>query len=459
MSATPTPPVFDPSAAHQQRPRLRPVRGFGAQLGNQMALGLADARQISDKAVFTSPAFQVVLPLMDGQKSIDDIVRTVGKGLTREPVESLIAQLDDAGLLFGPRFDEMLAKMRSDFDSSPVLPPASTAAFADALAEHTVRAKLPPEEQDKPVNMSEAEKAELGPVRLREVFDEWIAASLKDAPNPSLDNLPKAIVVPHVDYQRGWINYSSVWGRLRVADRPDRVIILGTNHFGEATGVCGCDKGYTSPLGTCDADSELIAKLRTRLGPADSEKLFANRFDHEREHSIELQIPWIQHCFGQDDAGKYPAVFAALIHDPSVNNGESYDGKGVAFEPFVSAMRDILATLPGKTLVVSSADLSHVGPQFGDEQTVAGDDGPPEEFRNKTFQHDREMIQLLAEGKADELIASMAWQQNPTRWCSIGNMIAAFKIVQPSKVHIYNYAAAMDQQGQSMVSSVGMAME
>ena len=37
-------------------------------------LGLADARQISQRIVFTSPAAQHILPLMDGERSIDDIV-------------------------------------------------------------------------------------------------------------------------------------------------------------------------------------------------------------------------------------------------------------------------------------------------------------------------------------------------------------------------------------------------
>ncbi|MBX3384763.1 MAG: AmmeMemoRadiSam system protein B [Phycisphaeraceae bacterium] len=454
----PTPPKFNPAALHHQHPRLRPVRGFAAQIANQTALGLADARQISDKAVFTSPAFQNVLPLLDGQKSVDDIVKAVGRGLTREPLEQLVAQLDDAGLLYGPTFDAMLAKMRADFDSSPVLPPASTAAFADALAEHTVRSQRPPEQQNDPVEMSDEEKATLGAKRLQEVFDEWIAAALKDAPNPSMDTLPRGIVVPHIDYQRGWLNYASVWGRLRVVDRPDRVVILGTNHFGECTGVCGCDKGYQSPFGVCNADENLISALKSKLGSL-GETLFAHRFDHEREHSIELQIPWVQHCFGKDEAGNYPKVFAALIHDPSVNNGESYDGNGIGFDVFVAAMREALAELPGKTLVVSSADLSHVGPAFGDPTPLAGEEPEAVEARNKTFGHDRELIQMYAEGKVDEMISSMAWQQNPTRWCSLGNMAAAFKIAQPSRVHIFNYAAAMDEKGGSLVSNVGMALE
>jgi len=122
-------------------------------------------------------------------------------------------------------------------------------------------------------------------------------------------------------------------------------------------------------------------------------------------------------------------------------------------------MKKVLAQLPGRTLIVSSADLSHVGVAFGDQSSVAGSEPAAEEFRQKTFNHDREMIQLYAEGKIDELIASMSWQQNPTRWCSIGNMCAAYRIADPSKVNVYNYTAAVDEQSHSLVSSIGIAMQ
>ncbi len=445
QSGTPAPvrPVFNPGAAHQQKPRLRPVRGFGAEFNGAQVLGLSDARQVSDKVVFTSPAAQFVLPLLDGNKTLDEVIAATGRGLTREILQDLVAQLDDAGLLFGPVFEEMLRKMRQDFDSNPVLPPATTAAFADQIAE----ANMPKE-------ATAEEKAAAAPGKLRELFDQWCAEALKNVENPSLDALPKAIIAPHIDYPRGWINYAQVWGRLRVVDRPDRVIILGTNHFGECTGVCGCDKGFSTPFGTCEADMAVVNGLRAKLG----DKLFEHRFDHEREHSIELQIPWIQHVFGKDEAGNYPKVFAALVHDPVVNEGNSYDGNGIALDPFVDAMRDVLANLPGKTLVISSADLSHVGPSFGDEQALSGEEEAPTQARNKVFQHDQEMLQLIANKNTDELIGAMAWQQNPTRWCSTGNIIATLKIVQPETVTILNYSAAMDGEGSGMVSSLAAVM-
>lgn len=436
-------PYYDPAAPHQQMPKLRPVRAFPAKVGEQQVMGLADARQISDKVVFTMPAAQLLLPLMDGTRDLDQIVGEVGRGLTRPMINSLVAQLDQAGLLIGPTFSALWDKVKQDFDSSKVLPPASTAAFADMLAKQALGAEA-----------SEAQIGEVGPTKLREVFDSWIDKALKDAAKPSLDALPKAIVAPHIDYPRGWMNYAAVWGRLRVVDRPDRVVILGTNHFGQSTGVCACNKGYQTPFGVCEVDEALVEGMRSRLGDA----LYENRFDHEREHSIELQIAWIQHCLGADDQGNFCKVFGVLVHDPAVNNGESYDGKGVALQPFVDALKETIAGLPGKTLIVSSADLSHVGPAFGDRQPLIGDSPEAAAMRERVVKHDREMLELFRQRKPDELVAAMSWQQNPTRWCSTGSLVATMLAVEPQDVQILNYAGAMDSQGMAMVSSAAMAL-
>ncbi len=445
----PATPPFDPNAPHQQRPKLRPVRGFPYPAnmpdGKQVVLlGLSDARQISPKIVVLAPAAGEILPHMDGTHDLDQIVQKVGKGLSRTIMEQLVAQLDDAGLIDGPNFRSMLKKMQDTFDASTLLPPAGTADFGDQLYQQA------PEE-----GASDERKGEIIREQYKKWFDQWIDAALKDAPDPAVTDLPLAIVAPHLDYPRGWINYAAAYGRLRVADRPDRVIILGTNHFGEGTGVVVCDKGWTTPLGSCHADTGLIAAVRRRLG----DKAFANRYDHEHEHSIELQIPWIQHVFGAGENGEYPKVLGALIHDPSVNNGESYDGEGVGLQAFVDAMREAIAEMPGRTLVISSADLSHAGPAFGDQTAMAGEEPRAIEARTKIFQHDREMLELLVQNKPSELVAAMAWMQNPTRWCSVGNLVAAVMITQPQTVRLLNYSAAMDEQGNTMVSSAAMMLE
>ncbi len=448
----PEQPVFDPNAAHQQTPKIRKVRGVPLPAkdpqGNQaVMLGLTDAQQISPKMVVTHPAFQQVIPMLDGSRTLDDVIEQVGNGLQRPMLENLVAQLDDAGFLFGPVFDQMQTQMHAQFDASDLLPPGATAQFADMLVM-----------QEHGEETTEEQKIAEGPAKLREVMDKWIDEALKEAEQPAFDELPKAIVAPHIDYARGWMNYANIYGRLRTADRPDRVIVLGTNHFGQSTGVCGCNKGYESPLGVCNIDQGLADKLKAALGEDNASKLFENRYDHENEHSIELHMPWIQHIFGQDDQGNYPKVFAALVHDPVVNAGASYDGNGLDLDPFVEALNKAVSELPGKTLIISSADLSHVGPAFGDNQALAGEDEAAAAFRSKVATHDQEMLKLFTEKKIDDLIGSISWQQNPTRWCSLGNMAAAMRVTNPEKVELLNYAAAMDPNGTAFVSSAALAM-
>jgi predicted class III extradiol MEMO1 family dioxygenase len=448
----PAQPQFNPAAAHQTTPKLRKVRGVPVPVngpeGKQITmLGIADAQQISTKMVVTHPAFQMVLPMMDGSRDLDQIVAEAGKGLQRPMLEQLVAQLDDAGLLYGPNYEALAQKMRDDFDANDTLPPGSTAQMADLLVNHAMGGEA-----------TDEQRAELGAQKLSEQIDKWIDDALKDSETPSLETLPAGIIAPHLDYVRGWMNYAHIYGRLRVVDRPDRIVILGTNHFGQSSGICGCDKGFETPLGVCGLDRPLYDAVSGALGEENTQKMLNHRFDHENEHSIELHIPWIQHVFGKDDAGNYPTVFAALIHDPTVNNGEGYDENGLGLDPFIDALKAALGQVGGKTLVVSSADLSHVGPAFGDQQSLAGEEEPAQQFRGQVAQHDQEMLRLIADRKVDDLIGSMAWQQNPTRWCSIGNIAAMMRTLEPSQVDVLNYAATMDPQGNAFVSSASVAV-
>ncbi|MEM8834953.1 MAG: AmmeMemoRadiSam system protein B [Planctomycetota bacterium] len=463
-SNTPQPapeaPPFDPNADHHARPRLRPsVVGRPVPVKNQEGqqatmLGLMDRNEVTDKRVVVNAIAQFILPQMNGQNSVDQILGLAKQQATNanvpanavvklagEHVQQLVAQLDVAGMLEGPTFDAMLQKMHEDFDSSDVLPPASTATMADMLVMGDVG-------QD----ATDEQKKELGPQKLRETFDKSIDEALKKAENPAFDALPHAILVPHLDYPRGWRQYGAAYGRLRTTPRPDRVIILGANHFGFGTGVVGCDKAFETPLGRMDLDADFLDRLKGKLGDDNAQRLMEHRYDHEREHSIELQVPWIQHTMSED--GKTPKMCAFLIHDPSrKEGGESYDGNGLGLTPFTEALQATIAESPGLTLVIASGNLSHVGQQFGDNVKLAGDDEQGKQFQQQTAGRDQEMINLLREGKASEFIAAMAWQQNPTRWTSTGTIAAMMLAFDGAKLEVMDYGGAIDPQGTSLITA------
>lgn len=444
-------PVFDPTSEHQQRPILRPIRGFVAPAQGPdgktiQLLGIADAKQISPKVVLTQPAMQAVLPLLNGEHTLDDVVAQVGRGLTRQHLEPFVAQLYDAGLIQGRVYEEMWSQMKADFDSTDILPPAQTAALADAIVDQYIQ-----KEHGRPA--TDEEKASLSKERLGAQMTSMMNQALEKAEDPSFDSLPKAIIAPYVPYQQGFLLYGALYGRMRVVDRPARIVVLGTNHFGEATGVCGCDKGFRTPMGESPADTEMIALMRSKLGDA----LFEHRYDHEREHSIELQAAWLQHVFG-DESGQNPPIFAALVHDPVVNDGQPYDAKGIALQPFVDALKEAIAKLPGPTLVVGSAELSHVGPTYGDKVQLAGNSPESDANRRRVIEQDQALLKMLTSNTPLDLVSSLAWQQNPTRWSSTGSIVATMLAAQPTTVRLIQYGGTMDQQGTAMISAASLAM-
>lgn len=458
-------PPFDPAKPHHAAPRIRPSI-FGQPVpvktpdGQQhVMLALSDRSQLAEGSLVTSPLAQFMVGFMNGENepasiaaSAVDKAREAGAPeealaqITEDNVRMLVAQLDNAGLLQGPVFDERLAKLRADFDGSDILPPGTTAAMAEAVAQAALGE-----------GATEEAKKEQAPARLREAIDKWIDDVLKPAEDPSFNELPRLIIVPHLDYWRGYMNLAQAYGRMRVVDRPARVIVLGVNHFGFGTGVVGCNKGYETPLGITNYDADFGALIEGKLGSEDTEKLYAARYDHEREHSIELQIPWVQHIFGAGDDG--PKVWGALVHNPIRNSGESYDGNGLGIQPFIDALKASIGEAPGRTLVIVSANLSHVGPVYGDKREVMGDSEEANAFRKEVVDHDMELLEFIKNGKPEELVAMLAWQQNPTRWNAVGSIIAGMHAVEASGARLLNYLAAGDQQGRAVISSVAMVVE
>jgi AmmeMemoRadiSam system protein B len=446
-------PPFDLNAAHMQQPKLRPIRGFPVKQGEQLSVGIADATQVSDRIVIAPMESQVLLKLMDGTRTLIQILQEAEERfdlrLDLHHLQDFVARLDHAGVVVGPTARGYLEKMREEYKATDLLPPGMTATFADALA----RQKAQQDEEEPTDEYLSTHGGSL----LRSQLVDWmdqVNDAMQVAP---FENMPRAIVAPHIDYMRGWVDYATVWTRLRGLDAPDRVIVLGTNHFGRSSGVCGCDKGYSTPLGDVRLDGGFLEALKEKLGEDGSERMLRDRFDNEREHSIEVQLPWLQAVFGGED-GSCPPVFGALVHNTTVNGGLSYNEKGLDIEPFIEAMRSALDEVGGRTLIICSADLSHVGAQFGDNVALVGETDQVKQAHQQIQTHDQSMLELFAQGKCDEMVGTLAWQKNKTRWCSAGAMQATSRIVGSDSIELLDYRGALDEEGTCLVTYCAMAL-
>ena len=402
-------PHHDPTQAHIQTPH---VRGFIPQMAKNPENGtpiavLVDPQRLHAKQIaLPGPAVQVISQFQ-GQKTIEELSKQFK--LPPEALTHLAQVLEEHYLLWGPRFTARESERKAELNELGVMPKG--AAFMMNL---------------------EASK-------LRTQFDQW----LEDAEDPELDHPPKGLILPHLDYNRGWPLYAGGYRTLVDSERPDRVIVLGTNHHGIGDGVIGTNWAWDSPFGRTIQDDALMGKLEERFGDA----LCIDQLDHVAEHSVQLHLPWIQHVFGD------VPISGFLIPDPLVPM-VSDDGKRVSADDFTQALLDHLQELGGKTLVIASSDLSHVGPQFGEPSPV------DEARREEVDQHDRDMILKFVQGDAPAFIEAMNWSKNPTRWCSIGNMSVFLNLMGvDSTVELLDYRQAFDQSEQWMVTAAAFAVE
>jgi AmmeMemoRadiSam system protein B len=343
--------------------------------------------------------------LIDGESAVEDIVKKTNA--KPEQFVELLQKLDSVGLLWGPTAKKLEAEATARLTDAGSFPIRASGALGE----------------DEDV--------------CKEKMTKWFS----EIEDPEFEQPVKAIVAPHLDYDRGWPNYASAYYAWNGAETPDRVVILGTNHFGNGDGVVLSTIGFTTPLGTCQVDKSVVQALVDAFGSA----VTADFIDHAAEHSIELQLPWLQYCFGN------VPVVAALIPSPLHDMIED-DGERTSTQEFVETLTSILSEVGGTTLFVSSADLSHVGQQFGEPRPV------DEQRKFDVERHDREMMSKFIENDPDEFVSAMKWNNNATQWCSIGNMSALLKLVQPTEIELIDYRQACDPKCIALVSSCAMAL-
>lgn len=106
---------------------------------------------------------------------------------------------------------------------------------------------------------------------------------------------PLALISPHAGYvYSGPVaahGYLELDGRLK----PRTVIVIGPNHYGIGTDVSIYPDGsWVTPLGEVKIDSKLGREL------AKLSNIFSlDELSHIREHSIEVQVPFLQYVLGE----------------------------------------------------------------------------------------------------------------------------------------------------------------
>jgi MEMO1 family protein len=128
------------------------------------------------------------------------------------------------------------------------------------------------------------------PEELRTMVDGFLAAAKTVS-----DKIPKAIIAPHAGYPySGPIAGSAYACLVRGCSLFKRVVLLGPSHFVAFPGLAASSAAFfQSPLGPVPVDEEALARVRalpqvTTLDAA-----------HGHEHSLEVQLPFLQIALGE----------------------------------------------------------------------------------------------------------------------------------------------------------------
>ena len=423
---------------HLIRPHARPVQPVPVQNEGKQFVALRDPSMLIQQTMVIPPQALGVVQLFDGSLTVpeiagrlvreDDPERDAHVAEAIKQIESLVEQMDKFGLLWGPTFEDYERQVAEKLTEHGAFPIRVSASLVQ-MAHQAAGGGEPPEDPA----ARDAWAAELATGQLTS----W----LEDAEDPEFDKGVRGLVVPHLDYARGAGVYADGYRAWVGATPPDRVVVLGTNHFGLGDGVVMSRLGFETPIGRLNADADVLDKLAGRLG----DRLFKDELDLLPEHSIELHLPWIRHIFGD------VPVVAALLPDPLIPM-IAEDGGRVSHGEFVEALEAVLGEVGGRTYFVASADLSHVGPQFGEPKPV--DDAR----RTEVERHDREHLGRFVSNDSAGFLEAMEWCKNPTRWCSIGNMAATMRLAGADEVELLDYRQAVDEKGMALVSCAAVAL-
>lgn len=120
-----------------------------------------------------------------------------------------------------------------------------------------------------------------------------VDAMLAAAPAPRGPR-PKALIVPHAGYVYSGPIAASAYRQLAGHPPPPRVVLIGPCHFVGLRGLALPDAdAVETPLGRIALDAELVRRA------AALPQVCVSAEAHAQEHSLEVQLPFLQRALGE----------------------------------------------------------------------------------------------------------------------------------------------------------------
>ncbi len=263
-----------------------------------------------------------------------------------------------------------------------------------------------------------------------QVLARYVDDQLDAAPRIETQGPVRALIVPHAGYLFSGPTAAAAY-RLVRGQAPRRVIVLGPAHRGGFKGLSiAAVQAYETPLGRIPLDREAIARLRR------SPLVGSYAPAHKKEHSIEMQLPFLQRALK-------PGWHLVPILVGEMQTGD-YARAGALLRPLVDA----------DTLVVVSGDFTHYGPRY-DYLPFP----PDARIEAHLARLDKGMLRFLADHDPAGLLAYR--QRTGITACAFGPVMVLLNLMPPrARVRLLEYttSAARNHDHRNSVSYMAVAV-
>jgi MEMO1 family protein len=229
------------------------------------------------------------------------------------------------------------------------------------------------------------------------------------------------MVCPHAGYQYSGPVVAACLSRVKF---PDTFIIMGPNHTGRGKPFSIITEGkWRTPLGNVSIDTELASKLATT-----SKYLRVDNEAQEREHSIEVQLPFLQYF-------KKDVKLVPIIMTLSSIDTHRQIGKEIA-----RVVKDIKRSV----IIMASSDMTHY------------------ESQESAKRKDEQAIKAMLKLDEDELARYI--KELDITMCGFGpamTMLAAVKDLGGTSAELVKYQTSGDATGDysSVVGYAGIIIK
>ncbi len=399
-----------------QRPQLRPHLAVQPDERDGCFL-LWDQLRLSGEQVSVTALELSWLRLFDGRHTLREVhaeaVRRLGgRGVGMEVLDRLVARLDAALFLDGPRFRARYQEAAA----LPVRPPSCLGSY----------------------------EAQPGALRrqLERLFTGPGGPGLPGPPRP--DPHFRGALVPHIDYGRGGRTYAWTFKEVRERTAASLFVIIGTSHYSRHRFTL-TRKHFLTPLGMALTDQAFLDRLTARYGDG----LFDDELmAHLPEHSIELEVVFLQYLFTDR-----PFRIVPLVVGPFQDGVLA--GRDPKAYPDIQRMVEALEAVERETrepiCYLISGDLAHIGPKFGDAQPVHA-----AQLAHSRRQ-DEAILQQAARADSAGYFRVIAEERDVRRICGLPPTYTVLEAVRPAAGQLLHYDQWIDPRGYESVSFAGMA--